>query len=65
MDKNTTLENLNQYTIEFNQDTCLETVIARIKKGPGKMAMQNILNYSKALMVQKTNTTGVINLLLN
>jgi hypothetical protein len=65
MEKFITIYDLNQYVIELNRNKADPGIPSCNRKNPGQMAIQNILNYSRALMVLKTNTTGIISLLLN
>ena len=65
MEKFITINDLNQYAIEINRNLANPLIPACHRKTPGQMAMQNILNYSRALTVLKTNTAGTVSLLLN
>ena len=66
MDKKSTLKNLMQFTQNEKQllnDVGLES--SDDLKGPRKLVIDNILNYSKIYSVRKSKELGFIESLLN
>jgi hypothetical protein len=55
-------ENLSK---KFNTVLRVKRYVAKLKVGPSQSAINNILNYSRALSVIKTQKTGNFSLLLN
>jgi len=65
MEKNFTLIDLYRYAEEINQRIQVKRLEKQSTRGPGKLAIKNILSYSSALRVFKTTSAGTVNLLLN
>jgi hypothetical protein len=55
-------ENLSK---KFNTALRVKRYVAKLKVGPSQNTINNILNYSRALSVIKTQKTGTFSLLLN
>lgn len=63
MDQNFTLKDADRYWKEVEKLS--GDINPSDKTGPGKMALMNILNYSRALSIFKTGTAGNVRVVLN
>ncbi len=65
MHKSFTLTDLNNYAFEMEQMSAVLHKPEKNNAGPGKLAISNILGYSRALNVFNTKMTGTLFLLVN
>lgn len=63
MDQNFTLKDADRYWKEVEKFS--GELNSFDNKGPGKMTLMNILNYSRALSIFKTGIAGNIKVVLN
>jgi hypothetical protein len=65
MHKSFTLEDVARYSLEVFAETQANTIKASQRSGPSVLALQNILQYSKALRVSTTGSGGPLFLIMN
>lgn len=63
MDQNFTLKDADRYWNEV--EALSKDLTTSDDRGPGKMALKNILNYSRALSILKTRMVGNVSVVLN
>ena len=63
MEQNFTLKDADRYWNEV--ESLSKDLPASENMGPGKMALKNILNYSRALSILKTSIAGNVRVVLN